>query len=256
MVGRHGQAIPEDERVHYSDGVSCWASKTVVDGPFTGRSSVCGCDALVVQGQSAWHFDYSRTGPMLSAKYWAEQANRNNAHFPPDFPMATVMHIRLGDVEFHPGPGKFVDGQTLATMVGAFVSASKMNPSCLNVTLVTDGKRDNEHVLAVQAAWSDSGVQSIHVSDIDEPVDKAFDDMTHASILLGGPSGFPRLAAVLGRAQVKVFLNGKDESHPIWYLDGATELPLESGRTEMQDHIMSNSALMNAAFACEEWLRR
>lgn len=258
LVERHGPAIPEDERVHYGMfGLNgCVATHAAVHGPYRARTSACGCDVIVAKQRTAWHFDYSRTGKLLSQLYWAQQGEPQSL-IGFDFPLATVMHIRLGDVEEDwAHRGKFVTGQTLATVVKAFAAASKINPSCLNVTLVTDGDRNDDHVRAVQASWSDLGVQSIRVSDISDPVDAAFRDMTHASILLGGPSGFPRFAAVLSRAQVKVFLNPQDRSHPLGYLEGVTELPFGSNQTEMQQRILGNDALMRAAASCEQWLSR
>lgn len=132
--------------------------------------------------------------------------------------------------------------------------ASSISADCLNVTLVTDGERDDDHVQTVLAAWEDLGVQNVRVSDIADPVDVAFNYMTHASILVGGPSGFPRFAAVLSHAKAKVFLNELHNSHPIWYLDGATELPYESNQENMTQYISENTDLQVLASACEQWL--
>lgn len=248
--------FPNSSKTRVLNGDDC----SIVDLEVGGTSDVVqqpgfGCQVLFVTSPHVmkWHFDYSRSGPLLYTMYWG--AIGGYWPLPQKFPIDLTMHVRLGDVRGKEGSANYVVPEDYVNMMKALVHY--VHPECLNVTLVTDGARSDSEVQAIQKAWTDAGTPNVKVWDHRTGAAISFDAMTHSRILLGGPSGFPRLAAVMSKAQFMLFLDDDSDSHPVWYLPRATNIPSHHAKDLpwMTKRVTSNSGLWELATQCREYLK-
>lgn len=241
-------------------GGICDVSEMVVMGAcynlFVGGS--CGCDVVVALKSHglSWTSNYTETYQTFSKLYWdgLGESQKQVA----SFPLATSMHIRLGDakelVKNGRGCNKYVPLYQYVQMIHAL--AEHIDPRCLDVSIVTDGNASEPEIVKAQAEWSVVGANSVTVLDATTPADKSFSTMTHSMINLGGDSGFPRLAAVVSRAEVFFFVIRGHDDHPLSFLDGATDMQDTPGRNlaTMSQALSSNQHLQKLATKCQAYL--
>lgn len=207
---------------------------------------------LAVSSIIDWVFNYSTTGPILADKYWKRRASLGeNVSDELHFPLATAVHLRLGDVAGS-GSSKEFNAGSFEKFSSALTSM--IDPKCLKVDLHTDSNETDDVVQQEKASWISKGVAEVQIYDVTTEEIESFNRMSSADILIGGASGFSRLSAVLGRASVKLFANDYSNSHPIEGMRGVTTVPWEYEQSDVVSGLAMNRQMNTVIAACKAWL--
>lgn len=214
------------------------------------------CSAMVmISSVVGWGgFDYSRTGAVLTQMYWQGLSQSNiSASSELQFPITTAVHVRLGDVE---GSGSSKEAKPDELSLIAEGLTSVLNPACIKVEMHTDGETADPTVQKVKEMWNRAGVAAVDVFDINTKEIDTFHRMTTSTILIGGASGFVRLAAIVGNPAIKIFVNDPDDSHSIAFLDGVTGFDPMFEASAVVPALQKNDVLQKASEACNTWLKK
>lgn len=197
-------------------------------------------------------YDYSRTSPVLAELYRSRQSALGKWSPSSDlqFPVALAMHIRVESLD-----AKGVHWIKFEQIPRAF--ASLIDPKCLKIELHTNADKTHTAVLGLATAWHGAYVNAVDILDNSTKETNAFDGMASASILIGGPSGFSRLAGAVGRAMVKVFVDDPDDesTHPIKALGGVMTFSHdELNHDAVMLALAENTNMTKIVEACNVWL--
>lgn len=248
-------SLSEGLRLRAQKGCGCGMVDLEVGGAGTrALAPKLGCHAVFVVGSHfAWHFDYTRTGNVLSALYWKHLGKQISTRRTWTYPLSVAMHVHEVDVE---GRGKvFPDVAAYTGMVVALTQA--LDGRCLNVSLVTAGDGASQGVQLIKKAWQRADVNP-QVFDDRIPMADAFNILTHANILLGGGGGFVRLAAVLGQGDVLVFIDDGKVPHPLTFKPQAITVPMNvsTNATSMATQVRNHTQVEGLAAGCTAYLSR
>lgn len=213
------------------------------------KARACGCEALVAVDldHMQWHFDYTKTHNWLRTIYWEAQEMHPAMTHRPTEPChhSVAVHVRLGDVAAHRDAGKnwaekYVEPETYMTMLRAL--SAVVHPSCLEVSIITDGEADDMEPKAVADGVRELGMVDPVILDVHTLAQDAFATLTHADVLVCGGSGFCRLAAVLAKSEAaRICIETHD--HPVGFLPNVTELQLPGSTAET---IMTEGEVLQA----------
>lgn len=197
--------------------VRCSINETVVYQNTVYLQSRCGppCHEFVmVSSLVDPDFDYSVTGPLLSELYWRRRhqskLGNSTASSELQFPITTVVHLSKGDAtkaNSSTGTTGLLENEQVDFNPIITALVDLVDPQCLKVELHTSAQLNSTFVQGVVTSWKNNNVNEVEVFDNSCQESEAFDRMASADILIGDASGFSRLAGVLGKASVSIFVD-------------------------------------------------
>lgn len=214
------------------------------------------CTSVIMVSSSIFAaYDYTSTGPMLSEMY----RQRRGDYFASTelhFPITAALHLRVGEGE---GTGFLADvssNELQGIMSGLL---SMLDPKCLKVELHSDVAQSNANMEAMVAPWKSQHFDDVQVRGLSTKANEAFDSMAAATILIGGASGLARLAAVVGKARMKIFVDDSaPTSHPIGFLSDVTTVKrsMINQPGAVQEVIMNSMRVRELKDQCNAWLSK
>uniref|UniRef100_A0A7S0AE60 O-fucosyltransferase family protein n=1 Tax=Pyrodinium bahamense TaxID=73915 RepID=A0A7S0AE60_9DINO len=238
----------------------------------TRDSTLCNCSRVVLVSSDDiwWEHEYDLTRNTLSERFWTVHADKVlvpgfEKEIPGAFPRQVVMHVRLGDIENNCSArftayncNKKLNVDQYILTLQALVEV--LPPHCMELSLVTDGQLTSPDIVYVLKNLTNSGIPKPQVWTANQlDAEGAFEFMTHADVLVYGPSGFGQLAAVLAKNHTARLGNPMPDhfkTDPLYFLPNTTQLRVHQGgffnMTEAVLQIRQNEAIQAYAADCRQ----